>query len=159
MNMAKKPTTRKPAKGPASKLSGGGVLNERYRRFVDAYLISGNATDAARKAGYTPVSASETGSRLLRNPQIMDLIAKAQAKASKPAIASREERLEILTALARGDDGAKPNDRIAAANLISKMHGELIQKTQLTGADGGPVSMEISSLAIQDLITLLREAK
>jgi phage terminase small subunit len=56
-------------------------LNPRQRRFADFYLISLNATDAYKKAGYAgndAVAASE-GSKLLRHPKVAAYIATRQA--------------------------------------------------------------------------------
>ena len=40
-------------------------MNQRQRAFCEAYLLSGNATEAAIKAGYSPKSARSIGQRLL----------------------------------------------------------------------------------------------
>jgi phage terminase small subunit len=46
-------------------------MNERHRRFVAAYRVSRNATQSALKAGVSPASASATGQKLLRDPEII----------------------------------------------------------------------------------------
>ena len=45
-------------------------MNERQRRFADEYIISGNATDAAIKAGYSEKTARSQGQRLLTKVDI-----------------------------------------------------------------------------------------
>jgi phage terminase small subunit len=45
-------------------------LTERQRRFVDAYLVSKNASRAACEAGYSPARATTTGSELLRRAPV-----------------------------------------------------------------------------------------
>ena len=45
-------------------------LTERQRRFVDAYVVSRNASQAAQDAGYTPPRAEKYGSELLQLPQV-----------------------------------------------------------------------------------------
>ena len=40
-------------------------LNERQKRFAEAYLETGNASEAARRAGYSERGANGVGSRLL----------------------------------------------------------------------------------------------
>lgn len=47
-------------------------LNPKQKKFVEEYLISGNATDAAIKAGYSERSATMQGSRLLTMPDVQD---------------------------------------------------------------------------------------
>lgn len=55
-------------------------LNDKQRRFVDAYLIDLNGTQAAISAGYSSASAEVTASRLLRNAKVAKAIAAEQAK-------------------------------------------------------------------------------
>ena len=45
-------------------------LNEKQKLFIDYYIQSGNATQAAKKAGYSAKNASATGIELLKNPKI-----------------------------------------------------------------------------------------
>ena len=52
-------------------------MNQRQRAFCEAYLLSGNATEAAIKAGYSPKSARSIGQRLLTYVDIREY---AQAK-------------------------------------------------------------------------------
>ncbi len=52
------------------------MLMSKQKLFVENYLISHNATEAAKLAGYAEKSAEVTGSKLLRN-------AKVKAKISK----------------------------------------------------------------------------
>ena len=54
-------------------------LNLRQGRFLAEYLISFNASDAARRAGFSVKTADVQGSRLLRNVRIRAAIAQAQA--------------------------------------------------------------------------------
>lgn len=51
-------------------------LTERQTRFIEAYMISGNATQAAIEAGYAAESADGEGSRLLVNVRIAEELEK-----------------------------------------------------------------------------------
>jgi len=133
---------------------------ERMRKFVAAYMETGNATEAARRAGYgngTDSACAVAGSELLRKPKVKELIEKAQQKLESKSIASREERLQILSELVRGNLEARPGERIRAADLISKMNGEQIINNRISGPTGGPV--EIEALGLMELIKLLKEDK
>ena len=46
-------------------------INHRKQSFVTEYIQSGNATEAALKAGYSKKTAYSTGQRLLKNVEIM----------------------------------------------------------------------------------------
>ena len=45
-------------------------LNPRQRRFVEEYLICGDAEEAALAAGYSPANAAAQGQRLLKDPAV-----------------------------------------------------------------------------------------
>lgn len=49
-------------------------LNERQRRFVLEYSKSGNGTQAATYAGYSPKTARQIASRLLRNVNVREAL-------------------------------------------------------------------------------------
>ena len=115
-------------------------MNERQRRFADEYIISGNATDAAIKAGYSSKYANTNASKLLQNTTIKSYIDERLAQFASEKIATQEEVLTYLTSVMRGetqeqtlisigelgqtitdiDVGAK--DRIKAAELLGKRH-------------------------------------
>lgn len=59
------------------------ALTAKQERFVAEYLIDLNATQAAKRAGYSEKTANEQGSRLLANAKVAAAVAEAQAKRSK----------------------------------------------------------------------------
>lgn len=62
-------------------------LNPKQEAFVREYLIDLNATEAAKRAGYSEKTAYSTGHELLKKPEIFRLISQQQA--------ARQERTEI----------------------------------------------------------------
>lgn len=52
-----------------------GKLTARQTAFIEHYLQTWNAAEAARRAGYSPASANREGSRLLSNADISEEIA------------------------------------------------------------------------------------
>lgn len=85
-------------------------LNPRQRRFADFYLISLNATDAYKKAGYAgndSVAAVE-GHRLLINPKVAAYIAARQAVLQEKLEITQEMVLKRWWAIATAD----PNDLV-----------------------------------------------
>jgi phage terminase small subunit len=56
------------------------ALTPKQERFIQNYLIDLNATQAAIRAGYSPKTANEQGSRLLANVSISRLIEAEQNK-------------------------------------------------------------------------------
>ncbi|MDG4602268.1 MAG: terminase small subunit [Defluviicoccus sp.] len=55
-------------------------LTTRQERFCERFVELGNASAAAKAAGYLPASARNTGYRLLRDPRIATRIAAIQAQ-------------------------------------------------------------------------------
>ena len=77
-------------------------MTARQRKFCDEYLISGNATDAAIKAGYSPKTAKSIGQRLLTFVDLKQYIKTELEKLHSAKIADAQEVLEYLTAVMRG---------------------------------------------------------
>lgn len=113
-------------------------MSLKQQRFADEYIISGNATQAAVKAGYSSKYANTNASKLLQNTTIKSYIDERLAQLASDKIATQEEVLTYLTSVMRGetqeqtlcsigelgqevidiDVGAK--DRIKAAELLGK---------------------------------------
>ena len=74
-------------------------MNRKQQIFVDEYLKCWNASEAARKAGYSKKTAGAIGSENLTKPEILEEI-QARLKASHM---SADEALDLLSAQARGD--------------------------------------------------------
>lgn len=55
-------------------------LNLRQQKFLHEYLASGNATESARRAGYSLKAAGVTGDALLKNPKIARAIDEYRAE-------------------------------------------------------------------------------
>ena len=108
-------------------------MNVRQQKFCDYYLQSGNATDAAIKAGYSGKTAYSIGQRLLKNVEIEKYNADHQQKAHKERIATAEEILEFLSDTVRdGEVGRK--DRLKAAELLGKRYA-LFEDRRANGND------------------------
>jgi phage terminase small subunit len=88
-------------------------LNIRQADFVREYLLSGNATEAYVKAGFSPNGAEVSASRLLRNAKVAAHIAAGRKKV--------EERAEAMFNL-RLDDILR--------NLVAQAFGDRNELTQ-----------------------------
>lgn len=94
-------------------------MNQRQRAFCEAYLLSGNATEAAIKAGYSPKSARSIGQRLLTFADIREYLAQRNAQIIAENTATLEEIYSFWTVTMR-DQASKPADRLKASELLSK---------------------------------------
>lgn len=78
-------------------------LTEKQRRFVDYYVETGNASEAARRAGYAEKAAYRTGSENLRKPQVKAAIDARLKELEDKRIAKADEILQFLTSTLRGE--------------------------------------------------------
>ena len=78
-------------------------LTLKQQRFADEYIISGNATDAAVKAGYSKKYANTNASKLLQNTTIKSYIDEKLAELQSQKVADQQEVMEYLTAVMRGE--------------------------------------------------------
>lgn len=77
-------------------------LTERQKRFVDAYIKTGNASEAARLAGYSKKNVNVDGAKLLVNPSISREVQKRLKELESERTADVKETLEYLTSVMRG---------------------------------------------------------
>lgn len=78
-------------------------MNERQKRFADEYIISGNATQAAIKVGYSEKTARSIGQRLLTNVDISKYIKERTQALFEERSMSVAEALAIAASIARGE--------------------------------------------------------
>ena len=102
-------------------------MNQRRRAFCEAYLASGNATEAAREAGY---SARSQGQRLLTFADVQEYLAARNQEISAASTAQVEEIRQFWTATMR-DQGAKTGDRLKASELLAKTYGAFLDRVEV----------------------------
>ncbi|EQC2305167.1 terminase small subunit [Listeria monocytogenes] len=78
-------------------------LTEKQKRFADEYIKCGNATEAARLAGYSSKTANRIGTENLSKPVIKDYIADALEKLEADRVMDYTEAMQLLTEIARGE--------------------------------------------------------
>ena len=77
-------------------------MSMRQQRFVDEYIISGNATQAAIKAGYSEKTAGRIAGQNLKKLEIKAYLDEKMTELQAKNIMSAEEALSILSDIARG---------------------------------------------------------
>lgn len=78
-------------------------LNPRQRAFADEYIITGNATQSAIKAGYSEKYANTNASKLLQNTTIKSYIEQKLKEIQINKHLSMEEALAITASIAKGE--------------------------------------------------------
>lgn len=110
-------------------------LTTKQQRFVDFY--DGNATEAARKAGYrgNESSLSSIGEQNLRKLEIKKAIQKREEKRNKLLIADREERQQFWTDGMR-DTKADRKDRQKDSELLGRSEADFTDNQRISDPDG-----------------------
>lgn len=112
-------------------------LTEKQKRFIDYYIETANATESARKAGYSEKTAKNIGAENLT--KLNFFIQKKLDEKESQRIASQDEVLEYLTKVMRGEEkdqfglDASLQDRTKCAELLGKRYGTFVEKKELTG--------------------------
>lgn len=113
-------------------------LTPKQQRFVSEYLKTGNATEAARRAGYkgNDNTLAQVGNENLRKPNVVELIKSKEAERSKRL--ELEEDFELKAAKEIYDKSMEILDfksANTAVQTIAKIRGKFIQKIQVGVSD------------------------
>ena len=100
-------------------------LTQKQQAFIECY--TGNATEAAKLAGYSEATAYSSGQRLLKQPQIAEAIRAREQERQAPNIADREQRFAFWTSVMR-DTNESTRDRLRASELLAKAQGDFLIK-------------------------------
>jgi len=96
-----------------------GQLKERQEKFCQAYLISRNATSAAKEAGYSERSAYNQGYELLKRPEIQRRLEELEEEYSTD--------VDVVSELEKQYEQAKTNGNgqtaLKALELLSRVRG------------------------------------
>ena len=119
-------------------------LTHNQMRFADEYIISGNATEAYKKA-YKNVkkdsAARANASRLLTNANVADYIQERNKSIQSDKIADMEEVREFWTNTLR-DDENDYKDRLKASEFIAKTNGAFIDRQDINNTGDIGIKVE-----------------
>lgn len=128
------------------------ALNDRQRKFAEAYAGSGNATEAAKSAGYSRRTARAQGARLLTNADIKRYLQELQGETRAERIASMSEVKAFWTDT-MNDATARTADRLKASELLARSAGAFA--FAVSGDDRGAAVVGVSSGDGSDVIIYL----
>lgn len=101
-------------------------LTPKQKRFCEEYLKSGNATEAAKKAGYKETSCRVIAAENLSKPAISAYIKRRLDEQEAAQVADANEVLQFYSAVMRGEVkdqfgmDASLSDRLKAADSLAK---------------------------------------
>jgi phage terminase small subunit len=122
-------------------------LTEKQQRFVDYYIASGNAEDAAKKAGY---NARGNTTKLLQSTTIQQSIKERNKQIESDRIANMEEVKRFWSDTMRSGE-ADLKDRLKASEYIAKTNAAFIEKQQITGEMTQTIQTDLSKLSVEEL--------
>lgn len=102
------------------------ALTPKQQAFADYYLETGNATEAAKRAGYSESTAQQIGSENLSKPLISAYIQERLDQIKSKNIATIDEVMSFYTKVMRGEEkdqfglDASLTDRIKAGQELVK---------------------------------------
>jgi phage terminase small subunit len=112
-------------------------LTEKQKRFIDYYIETANATESAKRAGYSSKTAKNIGAENLT--KLNYFIQERLQQLEDNRIASQEEVLQYLTKVMRGEEkdsfglDASLQDRTKCAELLGKRYGTFKEKVEVAG--------------------------
>lgn len=122
-------------------------LTPKQKKFCEYYIQSGNASEAARKAGYKEKTAPFMGSENLRKPQIKAYIDERTNNQDKNLVADSDEVLKFYSAVMRGEVkdqfglDASLTDRLKAGDSLMKRYAAAGSKKQ--EAEDDPITKSL----------------
>lgn len=148
----------------------GEKLTLKQRKFIEAYVgvSAGNATDAARRAGYkgNDNTLGQTGDQNLKKPKIAEAVS-IRVNAALKTMSADEVIAELVdigkapwalfSSAEYDDDGNVINvvlrvgDKIRALELLGKFHKLFTEKVEHSGAIGNSTP-EQSAARIQEIL-------
>ena len=103
-------------------------LTPKQKAFADCYIECGNATEAARKAGYKEESCRTIGCQNLTKRNISAYIAERMQAQNEARVASADEVLQFFSSVMRGEVkdqfglDAALSDRLNAGKELMKRY-------------------------------------
>ena len=99
-------------------------ISAKRRRFAEEYVLDGNATAAAIRAGYSARSAHVTACRMLKEPVVQAAVAERQALVAEELEVTRQEVMRgLLEAVEIARVQADPSAMVKAWSEIARMCG------------------------------------
>jgi phage terminase small subunit len=118
-------------------------------RFVEEYLVDMNATEACKRAGYSPKWANRQAFQLMENAAIRYAIDALRMERNKFTDVTKDYVLKkIVKTLESAEDENNHTAVLRAAELLAKHLGMFVDRTEISGPDGKEI--EIKNRKVQE---------
>lgn len=125
------------------------MLNDKQKRFCQEYIIDLNATQAAKRAGYSDNTAYSQGQRLLKHVEIQNECQKALQKRSERTEITQDRVLKELSKLGFSDMsnyatwGKDGVDLRASDELTPEQTAAISEVSETISKDGGSIKFKL----------------
>lgn len=125
------------------------ILTPKQEAFCAAYIETGNASEAYRRAysveKMKPETVHRAAKEMLDNPKITARLKELQAPMIEAALLTYESHLKRLAELAEAAAAAGQFSAAITAEVNrGKVAGLYIEKKQVSGPDGGPMQSSMT---------------
>lgn len=118
------------------------ALTPRQRRFCEEYTLDFNGAAAAVRAGYSTNYPDRQAHQLLKNKGVSAYIDYlTTSKAAKIMSISPDYVVQGIVGIVQ-KEFAKDGDKLRGFELLARIMGMFIDKTEITGRDGGAIEVE-----------------
>jgi len=122
-------------------------LTPRQRRFCEEYAIDFNGSKAAVRAGYSTNNSDKTAHLLMMNDGVRFYIDDlTRTKENKIVSVDPEYIVKRILDVVNAEN-AKHSDVLRGLELLARHKGMFVDKTEITGKDGGAIAIEQQKIA------------
>jgi phage terminase small subunit len=105
-------------------------MRQRKEEFVQHFLVTKNATEAAKRCGYSEKSSYNQGYRLMNDDEVSEMLAKELSESKERNLRDHDSIIERLKEEALGDvSGHTAGSRVKALELLMKYY-QMIDSSQ-----------------------------
>ena len=106
------------------------TMRQRKEEFVQHFLVTKNATEAAKRCGYSEKSSYNQGYRLMNDDEVSEMLAKELSESKERNLRDHDSIIERLKEEALGDvAGHTAGSRVKALELLMKYY-QMIDSSQ-----------------------------
>lgn len=134
------------------------MLTARQAAFAKHYLLEGNATEAARQAGYSTKTARQMAAENLTKPAVIEAIERLQAENAAKLELTREDVLNgLLEAVKLAKEQANPVALVSAWREIGRVIGcyqPEVRRVELS-AEGKALQYRYAGMSDEELLEII----
>lgn len=117
-------------------------LSPKQLQFCEEYLVDMNGTQAVIRAGYKTNNAKQIAFQLMENQAIRISIDALRAQRQTYSDVTKDFVLrKIVRTLEQAEQDNNHNATLRAAELLARHLGMFVEKTEISGPDGGAIEM------------------